>query len=201
MWRLGKSNLVVSFTTLRGAPLGSRADTWTSFAPGAMPGIGAVVVAAGPAWAHVEIDPPSEPKGGTVVFAFRVPNEEPTAATVRLDVQFPLNHPFANVLGQDMPGWSFTTQTAPLPKPITTDDGTFTSAGTEVSWVATAGGIPPGAFDLFHVFATLPSNTSKLTFKAVQTYRDGTVVSWIELPTKGAPPPEHPAPVLNLTNP
>ncbi|HEV2309812.1 MAG TPA: YcnI family protein, partial [Acidimicrobiia bacterium] len=147
--------------------------------------IGAVVVAAGPAWAHVEIDPSSEPKGGTVVFAFRVPTEEPTASTVRLDVQFPLNHPFANVLVKAKPGWSFTTQTAPLAKPITTDDGTFTSAVTEVSWVATAGGIPPGAFDTFDVFATLPSNTGKLTLKAVQTYSDGTVVSWIQVPTKG----------------
>ena len=163
--------------------------------------IGAVVVAAGPAWAHVEIDPSSEPKGGSVVFAFRVPNEQPTATTVRLDVQFPLSHPFANVLVQSKPGWSFTTQSAPLPKPITTDDGTFTSAVTEVSWVATTGGIQPGGFDVFPVFATLPSNTNKLTFKAVQTYSDGTVVSWIELPAKGAPPPEHPAPVLTLTKP
>ena len=163
--------------------------------------IGAVVVAASPAWAHVDIDPSSEPKGGTEVFAFRVPTESPTASTVRLDVQFPTNFPFANVLVQDKAGWTFTTQTAPLPKPITTDDGTFTSAVTEVSWVATAGGIPPGAFDLFNVFATLPSNTSKITFKAVQTYSDGTVVSWIELPTKGAPPPDHPAPVLILTKP
>jgi uncharacterized protein len=163
--------------------------------------MGAVVVAASPAWAHVEIDPASEPKGSTVVFAFRVPTESPTASTVRLDVQFPTSTPFANVLVQEKTGWTFTTQMAPLPKPITTDDGTFTSAVTEVSWVATAGGIPPGAFDLFNVFATLPSNASKVTFKAVQTYSDGTVVSWIELPTKGAPPPEHPAPTLILTKP
>jgi len=163
--------------------------------------IGAVVFAASPAWAHVEIDPASEPKGATVVFAFRAPTESPTASTVRLDVQFPTNYPFANVLVQQKPGWTFTTQSAPLAKPITTDDGTFTSAVTEVSWVATAGGIPPGAFDLFNVFATLPSNTNKLTFKAVQTYSDGTVVSWIELPTKGAPTPEHPAPTLILTKP
>ncbi len=163
--------------------------------------VGAVVVVASPAWAHVEIDPSSEPKGATEVFAFRVPTESPMASTVRLDVQFPTNFPFANVLVQQKPGWTFTTQSASLPKPITTDDGTFTSAVTEISWVATAGGIPPGAFDLFNVFATLPSNTSKITFKAVQTYSDGTVVSWIELPTKGAPPPDHPAPVLILTKP
>ena len=170
--------------------------------------VGAVTVvgtaalwAAAPAWAHVEIDPSSEPKGATEVFAFRVPTEEQSASTVRLDIQFPTDHPFANVLVQDKPGWTFTTQSAPLAKPITTDDGTFTTAVTEVSWVATGSGIPPGAFDLFNVFATLPSNTSKLTFKAVQTYSNGDVVRWIELPTKGAPPPDHPAPTLILTKP
>jgi len=163
--------------------------------------IGGVLVAASPAWAHVDIDPSSVPKGATVVVGFRVPTEEPAASTVRLDVQFPLDHPFANVLVEAKSGWTFTTQSAPLAKPITTDDGTFTSAVTEVSWVATSGGIPPGGFDRFGVFATLPGNTTKLTFKAVQTYSDGTVVSWIELPAKGAPPPEHPAPVLTLTKP
>jgi hypothetical protein len=35
-------------------------------------------------------------------------------------------------------------------------------------------------------------------FKAVQTYGDGTVVRWIEDQPKGAPEPEHPAPVLTL---
>ncbi len=161
--------------------------------------IGGVVLAAGPAWAHVEIDPGSEPRSSAVVFAFRTPNEEQGAATVRLDVQFPTDHPFLNVLVEDKPGWAFTTQTGPLPKPVTTDDGTFTTAVTEVSWVATGGGIPPEAFDRFNVFATTPSGGSKVTFKAIQTYSNGDVVRWIETPVKGAPKPEHPAPVLTLT--
>ena len=160
--------------------------------------VGGVVLAAGPASAHVEVDPASAPKGATTTFSFRVPTEETTASTVRLDVQFPTNHPFANVLVQTKPGWTFTTESAPLPKPITTDDGTFTSAVTEVTWVATNGGVPPGAFDLFTVFATLP-NAGSVTFKAIQTYSNGDVVRWIELPAKGAPKPEHPAPTLTLT--
>jgi uncharacterized protein len=177
--------------------MSKRNRRWRIVSAGAV--IGAVLLSAGPAWAHVEIDPSSAPAGASVVFGLRVPTEEPTASTVRLDVQFPTTHPFANVLVEQKPGWTFTTQTTQLSKPITTGDGTFTSAVTEVSWVATAGGIPPGAFDVFNVFATLPTGTGRLTFKAVQTYSDGTVVSWIEVPTKGAPPPEHPAPVLTLT--
>jgi uncharacterized protein len=161
--------------------------------------VGGVVLAASPASAHVEVDPASAPKGSTTTFSFRVPTEETAAATVRLDVQFPPDHPFANVLVQAKPGWTFTTQRAPLPKPITTGEGTFTSSVTEVSWVATNGGVPPGAFDLFTVFATLP-NASAVTFKVLQTYSNGDVVRWIETPTKGAPPPDHPAPMLKLTS-
>lgn len=162
--------------------------------------VGGVVLSNSPAWAHVEIDPASEPKGSAVVFALRVPNEETTANTIKLDVQLPLDHPFSNVLVQQKTGWSFSTQTQKLAKPVTTSDGTFSDAITEVTWTAApGGGIPPGAFDLFPVFAGLPTNTNKLTFKAIQTYSNGDVVSWIQTPAKGAPPPDHPAPVLTLT--
>jgi uncharacterized protein YcnI len=161
---------------------------------------GVVVAAASPAGAHIEIDPGSQPKGATVTFAFRVPNEEDHASTVRLDVQFPTDHPIANVLVQQKPGWTFTTQTHNLTKPIKTDDGTFSTAVTEISWISAGTQIPPGGFDLFPVFGgPLPKNTSELTFKAVQTYSNGDVVRWIELATKGAPPPDHPAPAMRLT--
>jgi uncharacterized protein YcnI len=161
--------------------------------------VGAVLGVASPAWAHIEVDPSSEAQGSTGVFSFRVPTEETNASTVRLDVQFPTNQPIANVLVQQKPGWTFTTQTQQLTKPVTTDDGTFSTAVTEISWVATAGGIPPGAFDEFPVFGGPLPKTSKLTFKAIQTYSNGDVVRWIELPTKGAPAPEHPAPTMTLT--
>jgi hypothetical protein len=35
-------------------------------------------------------------------------------------------------------------------------------------------------------------------FKAVQTYSDGSVVSWIQVPTKAVPDPPHPAPTITL---
>jgi uncharacterized protein YcnI len=161
--------------------------------------VAAVLGVAAPAGAHVEIDPAAEPQGSTAVFSFRVPNEEPNASTVRVDVQFPTDHPIASVLVQQKPGWTFTTQTEPLAKPVTTDDGTFTSAVSEITWVASAGGISPGAFDQFPVFGGPLPKTGKVTFKAIQTYSNGDVVRWIELPTRGAPPPDHPAPALTLT--
>ena len=62
-----------------------------------------------------------------------------------------------------------------------------------------AAGVGQDQFGAFTILVgTLPSNTSKVVFKAVQTYSDGTVTSWIEPVAKGAPEPEHPTPVLKL---
>lgn len=47
----------------------------------------------------------------------------------------------------------------------------------------------------------IPTGTSQLVFKAIQSYSDGTVVSWIEVPNKAVPDPEHPAPTITLTAP
>ena len=47
--------------------------------------------------------------------------------------------------------------------------------------------------------ASFRRTPSSLEFKAIQTYSDGTSVSWIEDTVKGAPAPEHPAPILKLT--
>ena len=80
-----------------------------------------------------------------------------------------------------------------LAKPVTTDDGQVTEAVSQITWTATGVGIPPQQFGLFTVsVGQLPSNTKKLTFKALQTYSDGTIVRWIEVPVKGTPRPEHP---------
>ena len=62
--------------------------------------------------------------------------------------------------------------------------------GLEITWTATAGGLEPGQFDLFTISAgPLPTKTSKLEFKALQTYSDGDIVRWIEPTVKGRPSP------------
>jgi hypothetical protein len=45
----------------------------------------------------------------------------------------------------------------------------------------------------------VPDDASSLTFKALQTYSNGDVVRWIDVPQTGQPEPDHPAPVLTLT--
>jgi uncharacterized protein YcnI len=162
-------------------------------------GAGAGVLAlAVPAFAHVTITPGSAPQGSTAELTFKVPNEESKAATVELQIQVPTAHPIAQFLVKPVPGWTATVQTVTLPKPIVTDDGSFATAVSEVTWKG--GTIQPGQYQDFSVSADpLPSGVGQLVFKAIQTYSNGDVVRWIDLPQAGQPDPEHPAPVLTLT--
>ena len=160
-----------------------------------------VVLDASLASAHVTVSPSSLPKGSDdAILTFRVPNESATAAVTGLKIQFPLAHPIALLNPQAGSGWQVQVVKAALPKPITTDDGTFTSTVSEIDW--SGGSIPVGQFDEFNVLAQgIPTGTSQLVFKAIQKYSDGTLVSWIEVPDKAVPDPEHPAPTITLTAP
>lgn len=164
---------------------------------GAVLGLALVVFVAGPAAAHVEIDPESAPKGSTPSFSFRVPTEKDNASTVGLEVTFPADHPIPSVSVLVKQGWTFTVEKTPLPKPIKTEFGEVTEAVSKITW--TGGQIPPDGYDLFTVRAgPLPKNVNQLEFKTSQTYSDGEVVQWIEPTVKGGAEPEHPTPVLKL---
>ncbi len=161
---------------------------------------GVVALAALPAGAHVSVTPSSAPKGGFEVLSFNVPNEEPDANTVKLEVTIPTKYPIASVSTKPMPGWTVAVEKTTLAKPVRTDDGDVTESVSTITWTATDGGLNPGEFDLFTISAgPLPTKTGKLTFKAIQTYSNGDVVSWIQQTVKGAPEPDHPAPTLTLT--
>jgi uncharacterized protein YcnI len=132
------------------------------------------------------------------VLTFHVPNEQAHADTTQLDMRIPTNHPIAQLLVKPVPGWNISVRTVTLPKPVVTDDGQFTQAVSEVIW--SGGRIPPGQFQDFTVSADpLPQGVSQLAFKTLQTYSNGVVVRWIDLPQPGQSPPDHPAPVLKLT--
>lgn len=158
----------------------------------------AVLLAAVPAFAHVSVQPGTAPKGGYSTVAFKVPNERDDASTVRIEVSLPADHPIASVALQPVPGWTARVTTAKLSPPLTTDDGTVDQAVTRITW--SGGKIAPGQFQEFPVsFGPLPDDTDTLVFKALQTYDNGDVVRWIEVPREGRSEPENPAPVLTLT--
>jgi periplasmic copper chaperone A len=153
---------------------------------------------AAPAFAHITVSPDSVPVGSTTELTFHVPNEEANASTVKVDVQIPTLHPIAQLLAKPVPGWVATVKTIKLPKPVTTDDGTFTTAVSEVTW--TGGHVEPGQFQDFSISCdSLPDGPGQLVFKAIQTYSNGDVVRWIDVSQPGQPEPAHPAPTVTLT--
>jgi uncharacterized protein len=163
----------------------------------------ALLAVAAPAYAHVTVNSPGATAGGYAVLTFRVPTESDTASTTALAVQLPQATPFASVSVQPHPGWSFATKNTKLATPIKTDDGDeITEAVTEIDWKAdgAATAIKPGEFDQFNVSVGPLPQAASITFKAIQTYSDGNVVSWTEIPAPGSTAePEHPAPTLKLT--
>lgn len=158
-----------------------------------------VLTAAGAASAHVTVHPESYAKGATDgLLSFRVPNEEDTASTTKVQIFLPTDHPVVGVLVTPQAGWTAKATTVKLKKPVKTDDGTITDAVSEITW--TGGRIRHGEFQDFQVaFGQLPDDVDQLTFKTLQTYSDGKVVRWIEQPQKGEEETESPAPVLALT--
>jgi uncharacterized protein YcnI len=172
---------------------------------GARTAIVAVAVAVavalpGVASAHVTVHPDRLPRGATdVELTFRCPNERSDTSSVKLQVFLPLTTPLLGVLTDPAPGWTASTTTVTLAHPVRTDDGTITSAVSEVTWTASGGGIPPGEYGDFTIaVGTMPDVTGPIVFKALQTYGSGEVVRWIQVADSLDENPTTPAPVLTL---
>jgi len=156
-----------------------------------------VISVAGPALAHVTVNPGTAEQGGWTKVSFRVPNEQANASTTKLVVNLPQDHPLAFVSVKPVPGWTIKADKTKLVTPVKSDDGEVTEAVTQIVW--SGGKIEPGQFQEFDVsLGPLPTGVDQLVFKADQTYSDGKVVKWDE-EQKGAEEPKHPAPVLKLT--
>ncbi|MFD4631678.1 YcnI family protein [Streptomyces sp. NPDC058284] len=161
----------------------------------------AVLVLSAPALAHVSVSPEgAAAKGGYATVNFKVPNEMDDAATNKVEVTFPADHPLASVMTEAVPGWNVKVTKSKLDKPLEIHGEKIDEAVTKVTWTADGKGIQPGSFQKFPVsLGQLPEDTDQLVFKAIQTYDNKDVVRWIEPQQKGQEEPEHPAPALELT--
>ena len=56
-----------------------------------------ILAVAGPASAHVTVNPDTATKGGYTKVTFRVPTESDTASTTRVEVNLPTDTPVASV--------------------------------------------------------------------------------------------------------
>lgn len=162
-----------------------------------------VLLLAGTASAHVSVQPQGEAaKGGYATVNFKVPNERDDASTVKLEVNFPTDHPLASVSPQPVAGWKIEVTKSKLAEPLDVHGKKINEAVSKVTWTADGKGIEPGFFQQFPLsVGQLPEDADQLVFKALQTYSNKEVVRWIEEPTEGGEEPESPAPVLALTAP
>jgi uncharacterized protein YcnI len=160
---------------------------------------GALLAVAVPlsASAHVTISPNQAAAGTYALVTIKVPNESATAVTNRVEVEIPTDTPFASVSYVPVPGWTVKATTETLPKPVTFKGGEITEAVTSVTWTAQPGSeITAGQLQLFPLSVGAVPDTGKIVLKAVQSYSDGTVVSWSETSENA----EHPAPVLYVND-
>ncbi|MCD9143696.1 YcnI family copper-binding membrane protein [Streptomyces albireticuli] len=158
---------------------------------------GAVLLLAGPAFAHVSVQPGTAEKGGYSTIAFKVPNEKNDASTVKLEVTLDQKHPLSSVTVQPVPGWDVKVEKTKLDKPLQTHGKTIDEAVSKITW--TGGKIEPGQFQQFPLsVGQLPTDVDELVFKALQTYSDDDVVRWIDPSKPGGEEAEHPAPTLKL---
>jgi uncharacterized protein YcnI len=145
----------------------------------------AAMLTAPAAWAHVHVEADHAEPGSDAILTFEVPNESDTGAlTTQLSVVLPN---LTSVSAEQTPGWT---------DRLDRD----TAAGTvrSVTWTAAPGtGIGPDQFALFRVAVQLPKSDT-VSFPAIQTYSDGTVVRWDQPPLPNGGEPEHPAPTLTL---
>lgn len=118
--------------------------------------------------AHVVVKPAEVGVAAFQTFTIGVPNEKDNlVVNIRLEIPEGLNHVSPNV----KPGWTIETK-----KSGEGEDAKIT----EIEWKG--GSIPEGQRDDFAFSAQVPAQETILSWKAYQTYQDGTVVSWDQKP-------------------
>lgn len=122
---------------------------------------GTLLAGAGPASAHVTVEPLSASAGQLVELTFTVPNEQPDQDTIALDVRLPKG--FLLETAQTVPGWTTRVDLSPSKIP------------TAVHW--TGGRSAPKTFVSFAIRGRMPSGGSTALFPATQRY-ERTVAEW-----------------------
>lgn len=155
-----------------------------------LPLAAAAAILAPAAAAHVTVNPNEVPADSFSRFAIRVPNERPSADTVKVTLQLPEGLFFVSF--QPKPGWKRTVTMETLDPPAEVFGEKVTERVASVTWEG--GSIAPGEFDEFGMSAKVPDAPgTKLVFPSLQTYSNDEVVRWI-----GAPDADEPAPRVAL---
>jgi uncharacterized protein YcnI len=148
------------------------------------------------AYAHVTIEPATAQRGSFATVLFRVPNERSDAATTKIRVQLPPEHPMSSVLVRPVPGWTVTLEKS---TPAEGQEGNIVETTSVITWEG--GRIEPGFYESFEVsLGPMPDTGDVLYFPTIQYYEDGTEVPWIERPSATGAEIESPAPQIELVS-
>lgn len=129
------------------------------------------------AWAHVVVSPEEAAAGDYVTLTVSVPTEK-EVPTTEIRVEVPDGFVLSGV--QPVPGWEHSFE----------EDGGVVTA---VTW--SGGEISPREFQQFLVQAQAPEEPGEYPWRAIQTYKDGSVVEWT-----GPPDAEEPASVVEVVS-
>lgn len=164
------------------------------------------LLTAGIAAAHVTANVYGEQpeKGGYGAIVLRVPNEEDTVGTTKVEVTLATEYAISSARTRPVPGWTAEVTKTTLPDPVENGTGTeVTDVVSRITWTAQPGHEIPAGTTSYEEFpftaGPLPSTVDTLVLPAAQTYSDGTVVNWDAPPAEGGEEPEHPAPVVELS--
>jgi len=158
--------------------------------------LAALLLAATPALAHVELEKNTAPAGGDFKLVFMVPHGCAGSATVGLRVKIP----DGVIKAKPMPkaGWTLTTVSEKLAQPVQYYGKTLTEDVREIDW--TDGNLPDDYYDEFTIVAKLPDKPGAVIyFPVIQQCAKGES-RWIEIPAQGQTGEDlkRPAPALIL---
>jgi uncharacterized protein YcnI len=140
-------------------------------------GVGTMVAMSAPALAHVVVSPEGVTAGDYETLTVSVPTEK-EIPTTKIRVEVPEGFLLSGV--QPVPGWEHSFE----------EDGGVVRAVT-----FTGGEIRPREFQQFLLQAQAPEKPGEYPWKAIQTYKDGSVVEWV-----GPPDSEEPASVIEVVS-
>ena len=140
----------------------------------------AVVLAAGPALAHVEVEAtPARALATDALLSLTAEAESGTAGISGLRIQLPPGLVPADLrLASGPAGWRLT--------------------GTGGVVTVTGPALPIGRSLRLGIRVRQLPDDRQLVLKTIQSYTDGKQDAWIELPTASVPEPEQPAPIVRL---
>jgi uncharacterized protein YcnI len=157
--------------------------------------LAAILFAATPALAHVELQADQAPAGSSYRAVLMVPHGCAGAATTGLRVQIPEGVMAVKPMAK--PGWKIALKTGKLAQPIEIEGETITEAVTEIDW--SGGNLPDAFYDEFVFVGTLPDKPGTVIYFPTIQQCAKSETRWIELQAAGQSSEDLKAPAPSLT--